>query len=123
MVAPQTSSKEPILSVKDVTIRYGDHVALKNVSFDIQENEIFGVIGPANSGKTSFLRALNRMDQMTTGMKIEGDIIFAGKNIKYRSSNTEGKQWSTDRSPDIIHSILSENLLLFCPTYIECSKE
>ena len=82
MVAPQTSSKEPILSVKDVTIRYGDHVALKNVSFDIQENEIFGVIGPANSGKTSFLRALNRMDQMTTGMKVEGDIIFAGKNIK-----------------------------------------
>ena len=82
MVEPQTVTKEPILSVKDVTIRYGDHVALENVNFEVNQNEIFGIIGPANSGKTSFLRALNRMDQMTTGMKVEGDIIFAGKNIK-----------------------------------------
>jgi phosphate transport system ATP-binding protein len=74
--------KEPKLSVRNLTIRYGAHVALKDVSFDIQENEIFGIIGPANSGKTSFLRALNRMDVLTDGMTVEGDIVFGGKNIK-----------------------------------------
>lgn len=75
-------SKEPKLSVRNLTIRYGQHVALKDVSFDILENEIFGIIGPANSGKTSFLRALNRMDVLTDGMTVEGDIVFGGKNIK-----------------------------------------
>ena len=79
--AHSKAAKAPILSVKDLVIRYGDHVALKNVNFDIEENEIFGIIGPANSGKTSFLRALNRMDEMTPGMSVEGEIVFAGKNV------------------------------------------
>ncbi len=70
-----------MLSVKDVSIRYGSEVALQGVNFDILENEIFAIIGPANSGKTSFLRALNRMDDMTSGMKVGGNIVFAGKNI------------------------------------------
>ena len=82
MVEETQTTKAPKLSVKNLTIKYGNTLALQNVNFEIQENEIFGIIGPANSGKTSFLRALNRMDQMTTGMKVEGDIVFAGKNIK-----------------------------------------
>ena len=60
------------VEVRDLTIRYGDRIALDDVSFDIREHEIFGIIGPANSGKTSFLRALNRMDDMTPGMAVEG---------------------------------------------------
>ena len=82
MVEETQTTKAPKLSVKNLTIKYGNTLALQNVNFEIQENEIFGIIGPANSGKTSFLRALNRMDKMTTGMKVEGDIVFAGKNIK-----------------------------------------
>ena len=46
------------LRVRNLTIRYGDTVALKDASFDVRENEVFGIIGPANSGKTSFLRRL-----------------------------------------------------------------
>ena len=47
----------PKLEVQNLTLKYGDHVALRDVSFQVRENEIFGVIGPANSGKTIFLRA------------------------------------------------------------------
>ena len=52
----QESAEErrTMLSVKDVNIRYGKESALRNVSFDVLENEIFAIIGPANSGKTSF---------------------------------------------------------------------
>ena len=46
--------------------------ALEGVSFDILENEIFGIIGPANAGKTSFLKAVNRMDVFNPDMKVEG---------------------------------------------------
>ena len=69
------------LRVRDLTIRYGDTVALKDASFEVRENEVFGIIGPANSGKTSFLRAVNRMDEMTTGMHVSGEVIFNGKDV------------------------------------------
>ena len=72
----------PKLSVKDLTIRYDNEIILSNVTFDIFEREIFGIIGPANSGKTSFLRILNRMDTFQKGMSFEGDVIYNGKNLR-----------------------------------------
>ena len=70
------------VEVKDLSIRYGEKVALQGASFDIRENEIFGIIGPANSGKTSFLRALNRMDLFTPGMQVDGSIRIDGRDIR-----------------------------------------
>ncbi len=71
-----------LLEIKDLKIRYDDHVALKGVSLSIRENEIFGIIGPANSGKTSFIRTLNRMNELTPGMKVSGQILLAGRDIR-----------------------------------------
>jgi phosphate transport system ATP-binding protein len=70
------------LEVRDLTIRYGQKTALEGVSLDVRENEIFGIIGPANSGKTSFLRAINRMDLFITGMQVEGSIVFSGRDVR-----------------------------------------
>ena len=70
------------VDVRDLTIRYGNKIALQGVSLQIREREIFGIIGPANSGKTSFLRALNRMDQFTPGMSVEGSISIDGKDVR-----------------------------------------
>lgn len=72
---------EPKLSVRNLTVSYGDKVALKNVSLEVQEGEIFGIIGPANSGKTTFLRTLNRMEEFNDGMNVEGTILFNGRDI------------------------------------------
>ena len=69
------------IAVRDLTIRYGGKPALEGVSFDVFENEIFGIIGPANSGKTSFLRALNRMDTFTSGMQLEGELFVDGHDV------------------------------------------
>lgn len=72
----------PKLEVRGLGIRYGGREVLSKVDLEIVEGEIFGIIGPANSGKTSFLRALNRMDEMTPGMTVEGEIRFGGKPVK-----------------------------------------
>ena len=81
-----TSVARPKVEVRDLTIRYGQKIALHNVTLDIRENEIFGIIGPANSGKTSFVRALNRMDLFTPGMRVDGTIRFDGREIdKWRN--------------------------------------
>ena len=71
------------LKVRDLTIRYGDTVALNGASLEVYENEIFGVIGPANSGKTSFLRAINRMDEMTSNMHVSGEVLFNGRDVSH----------------------------------------
>ena len=69
------------LGVRDLAIRYGSETALEGVSFDIHEHEIFGIIGPANAGKTSFLKAVNRMDMFNTDMNVDGTITFNGVDI------------------------------------------
>jgi len=71
----------PIIEVRDLTIAYDGQPALRDISLDIFRHEIFGIIGPANSGKTSFLRALNRMDSFNPGMDVRGSIRLHGKEI------------------------------------------
>ncbi|TFH66560.1 MAG: phosphate ABC transporter ATP-binding protein [Gemmatimonadales bacterium] len=69
------------LGVQNLTLRYGDKTVLKDVSFQVHENEIFGIIGPANSGKTSFLRTLNRMNEFLPDMHVEGTVRFDGEDV------------------------------------------
>ena len=72
----------PKIAVKDLAIKYGEFTALSGVNLEIRQNEIFGIIGPANSGKTSFLKSINRMDQFDWNMKVSGDIVFNGRDIR-----------------------------------------
>ena len=70
------------LEVRDLSIRYGSKTALEGVNLDIRKNEIFGIIGPAGSGKTSFLRILNRMDDNVTGMHWDGQVTYEGQDLR-----------------------------------------
>ncbi len=84
MVAPEPVSDPTVkLDVRNLTIRHGHKTVLRNATFQIREHEIFGIIGPAGSGKTSFLRAINRMDAFTPGMSVEGEIVFEGRDVKH----------------------------------------
>lgn len=71
------------LAVEGLTIRYGDSVVLRNVELDVREHEIFGIIGPANAGKTSFLKALNRMDEFNADMHVDGVVRFDGHDTRH----------------------------------------
>ena len=70
------------LEVRDLSISYEGKPALVGTSLEIRENEILGIIGPANSGKTSFLKALNRMDMFNANMTVSGEILFNGRNVR-----------------------------------------
>ena len=80
----QTDDSDPEvkLQVRDVAIRYGSTTAISGITLDIRKNEIFGIIGPANAGKTSFLKALNRMNDFNSEMSVDGEILFDGTNIR-----------------------------------------
>jgi branched-chain amino acid transport system ATP-binding protein len=66
-----------ILSLENVTIKFGGVVALNDVSFDIKEKEILGLIGPNGAGKTTVFNVITGVYQVTSG-----DINFLGKSLK-----------------------------------------
>ena len=70
------------LQVRDLAVRYGSTTAISGVNLEIRENEIFGIIGPANAGKTSFLKSLNRMNDFNSEMSVDGEIEFEGTNLR-----------------------------------------
>ncbi len=69
------------LSLQEWSVWYGPIHALKAISLDIQPCEILGVIGPANSGKTSFLRSLNRMNDINPVFRYAGRIMLEGQDL------------------------------------------
>jgi len=70
------------IEVKNLTIHFGKVRAIHDVSLDIQPNEILSIIGPANSGKTSFLRSLNRLNDFEPRLRINGSIKLDGLDIR-----------------------------------------
>ncbi|MCO4099964.1 MAG: ATP-binding cassette domain-containing protein [Gemmatimonas sp.] len=69
------------LEIDDLHIQYGAHVALQRMSLRIAPGMIHGIIGPAGSGKTSFLRTLNRMSVELDGASVEGRVTLDGATI------------------------------------------
>ena len=70
-----------ILTVRDLDLWYGDHQALHKVSLDIPEHSITALIGPSGCGKSTFLKTLDRMNDLIPGVRIQGTVEYAGKNI------------------------------------------
>jgi phosphate transport system ATP-binding protein len=76
------AERPPKLAVEGLKVSYGDETALHGIDLEVRENEIFGIIGPAGSGKTSFLKALNRMDELDDEMRVEGVVRFNGRDVR-----------------------------------------
>jgi phosphate transport system ATP-binding protein len=78
---------EVVIKTVDLNCRYGPVTALKGLNLEINKNEILGIIGPANSGKTTFMRALNRLNYLNASYSQTGEIFFEGQNIGQLSDN------------------------------------
>ncbi|MBI1977417.1 MAG: phosphate ABC transporter ATP-binding protein [Candidatus Omnitrophica bacterium] len=74
------------IQIQNLTVTYAGVPALKNANFFVQENEILGIIGPANSGKTTFLRTLNRLNDLDPRYQYSGEVLIDQKDI-YRKWN------------------------------------
>ncbi len=69
------------ISIQNLQIFFGDIVAIKGLNLDIFKNEIFTIIGPANSGKSSLLLAINRLSDINQQFSKSGKIFLDEKNI------------------------------------------
>ena len=78
MSAPAGTVK---VSVRGLSVSYGAVAALKGLDLDIASGEILSIIGPSNSGKTSFLRSLNRMNELNPRARTAGTVLLDGADI------------------------------------------
>ncbi len=78
-------SGETVYQIDDLSFYYGSVRALRDVSMAIYANQITALIGPSGCGKTTFLRCLNRMNDLVGGSRVEGRIRLHGQDL-YHSS-------------------------------------
>jgi phosphate transport system ATP-binding protein len=69
------------IEVRDLSLFYGNFQALKGVSLDIRQKQITALIGPSGCGKTTFLRCLNRMNDLIDGVRTTGRVLIDGRDI------------------------------------------
>jgi phosphate transport system ATP-binding protein len=81
----QTSAVAPALTVRRLSVSFGDNHVLKNTSLDIAARAVTAIIGPSGCGKSTFLRALNRMHELTPEARVEGEIRLFGEDIYARN--------------------------------------
>jgi phosphate transport system ATP-binding protein len=71
----------PHISLLNVSIAYGDHPVLRDITVDIPDGQITAIIGPSGCGKTTLLKSLNRLIDLYEDVKIEGKVLIDGVNI------------------------------------------
>lgn len=69
------------IQIQDLSVNYGQQNVIEGLNLDIYENEVLAIIGPANSGKSSLLKCLNRMMDFNPKAKVKGKILLDGESI------------------------------------------
>ncbi len=72
---------QSVFSIRNLNFYYGAAKALANVNMEIAARQVTALIGPSGCGKSTFLRCLNRMNDPIPGARVEGQILFEGRDI------------------------------------------
>lgn len=69
------------ISTRKLNLYYGDNHALKDINMDIKANAVTAFIGPSGCGKTTFLKCINRMNDLVDNVRLEGQVTLDGEDI------------------------------------------
>jgi phosphate transport system ATP-binding protein len=72
---------KPHVQFCNVSVSYGAVTALHEITLDVPEKQIFAIIGPANSGKTTLLKCINRTIDFVSAAAVRGQVLVAGENV------------------------------------------
>ena len=70
-----------VLSAEHRNLYYGTFQALKDVNLTVDEHAVTALIGPSGCGKSTFIKTLNRMNDLVPGVRVEGKILYRGRDI------------------------------------------
>ena len=69
------------IRLEHLSFFYGDFQALEDISFEVRAQEIFGLMGPAQSGKSTLLKVLNRLSELVPNARVTGSVTLDGEDI------------------------------------------
>jgi phosphate transport system ATP-binding protein len=72
---------DPVFTLTDVSVAYGDFVAVSDVNMQIPSRDITAFIGPSGCGKSTLLRSLNRTNDLIPGAKVHGEVLYHEANL------------------------------------------
>ena len=75
------------IDVRNLSVYYGSHLAVSDISLRIPQNCVTALIGPSGCGKSTFLRTLNRMNDLIPEARVEGEVLLDGQNIYDRHTD------------------------------------
>ena len=79
---PSTAATEQLkMRASELTVSYGEKVAIRDVGIDVHANQVLALIGPSGCGKSTFLRSLNRMNDTVAGAVVKGQVHLDGEPI------------------------------------------
>lgn len=113
------------ISVKDLSVYYGDNKAVKNVTIDFNNKDVTALIGPSGCGKSTFLRTLNRMNDLIPYARMTGEIWIGDEDINNPKTDVVllrrriGMVW---QRPNPFHKSIYENIA-FGPRYHGITKK
>ena len=81
MGKPVKNEENYKFEINNLNLHYGDFHALKNINMNIEKNQITAFIATSGCGKSTFLKTLNRMNDLVDGVKIDGNVYLDGKDI------------------------------------------
>ena len=79
--ATDVRSRETVFSIEELSVLYSGALALRGATLDVHANSVTAFIGPSGCGKSTFIRCLNRMNDEIAGAKVEGQILYHGRNL------------------------------------------
>jgi len=79
-----------LLETRGLCVWAGNRALIRNVNLKIAAKQVFGLIGPSGAGKSTLLKCLNRLIELTPGLRIEGEVLLHGKSIYDRAVDADG---------------------------------
>src|SRR3954471_12930766 len=70
------------IEIRNLSVSYAQKPALREVSLSIPPRQIFGIIGPANSGKTTLLKCINRTIDLVSSARVDGQVLVDGQDVQ-----------------------------------------
>jgi phosphate transport system ATP-binding protein len=81
--------ESPVLEVRGLTVTAGTRTILRNVNLSIPPRQVFGLIGPSGAGKSTLLKCLNRLAELTPGLRVTGDVLLGGQSVFGTGTNPD----------------------------------
>lgn len=101
------------ISIKNLSVKFGDHQVLNNISLDIPDKKITAIIGPSGCGKTTLLKSLNRLIELQDGVNIRGSVLVDNEDIndpRVEITHLRKKMGLLSQKPQVLPMSIFDNV-------------